>query len=56
MIEVTKHALSSALSAFSRITVSDYLGLPPGPMVVFSGISIFIVVLIVRWVAKYSST
>jgi len=48
-------ALFGALSAFSGLIVSDYLGLPPGPMVVFSGISIFIVVLIVRWITKFSS-
>ena len=49
-------AVFGALSALSGIIVSDYLVLPPGPMVVFSGITIFVVVLIVRWIAKLSST
>jgi len=49
-------AVFGALSAFSGIMISDYLVLPPGPMVVFSGITIFVVVLIVRWIAKLSST
>jgi len=49
--------LSSAfgsLSAVAGILVSDFLSQPPGPMVVLSGVSIFIVVLVVRWMTKYS--
>ncbi len=49
--------LSSAfggLSAVAGILSSDFLSQPPGPMVVLSGVAIFIIVLVTRWVTKFS--
>lgn len=40
------------LSSCSGILLSSYLNLPPGPMVVFSGITIFLAAVIAKWVSK----
>ena len=48
-------AIFGAVSAFSGVLLSAYLGLPPGPMVVFSGITVFIITIIVGWRLKLTS-
>ncbi len=44
-----------AVSAISGILLSDYFDLQPGPLIVISGVVIFIVTIITRWKAKSSS-
>lgn len=47
--------LSSAfggISAVSGILLSDYFNLQPGPLIVLSGVAVFIVTIITRWAAK----
>ena len=44
-----------AVAAFSGILLSDLLSLPPGPMVVFSGITIFAVTIVVNWRMKLTT-
>ena len=44
-----------AVAAFSGILLSDFLSLPPGPMVVFSGITIFAVTIVVNWRMKLTT-
>jgi ABC-type Mn2+/Zn2+ transport system permease subunit len=44
-----------AVAAFSGILLSDFLSLPPGPMVVFSGITIFAVTIVVNWRMKITT-
>ena len=44
-----------AVTAFSGILLSDFLSLPPGPMVVFSGITIFAVTIVVNWRMKLTT-
>jgi ABC-type Mn2+/Zn2+ transport system permease subunit len=51
-------SLFGALSSFSGVFLAGYLNLPtvpPGPLVVFSGIAIFLTVVIIRWVSKFRS-
>jgi ABC-type Mn2+/Zn2+ transport system permease subunit len=51
-------ALSSifgAISAISGILLSSYFSILPGPLVVISGIAIFVAVIIVRWRTKFTS-
>jgi len=48
-------ALFGAANAFSGILLSNYLNLPPGPMVVFSGIAIFAVTIVVNWKMKINT-
>jgi ABC-type Mn2+/Zn2+ transport system permease subunit len=38
-----------AISACSGILFSNYLNLAPGPLVVFSGIAIFLVAVLAKW-------
>jgi len=45
-------ALFGAIAAFSGILLSNFLSLPPGPMVVFSGIAVFAVTIVVNWKRK----
>lgn len=40
------------VSASSGILLSSYLNLPPGPMVVFSGIAVFLGTVLARWKMK----
>ena len=42
-------AIFGAVTAFSGILLSSYLNLPPGPMVVFSGIAIFTITIVANW-------
>jgi ABC-type Mn2+/Zn2+ transport system permease subunit len=44
-----------AVAAFSGILLSDFLSLPPGPMVVFSGITIFAFTIVVNWRMKITT-
>lgn len=44
-----------AVAAFSGILLSSSLNVPPGPMVVFSGIAIFAVTIIVNWRMKLTT-
>ena len=48
-------ALFGAIAAFSGILLSTSLNLPPGPMVVFSGIAIFAVTVVVNWRMKITT-
>jgi len=41
-----------AISASSGILLSSYLNLPPGPMVVFSGIAVFLATVLAKWRMK----
>jgi len=41
-----------AISASSGILLSSYLNLPPGPMVVFSGIAVFLATVLAKWKMK----
>ncbi len=54
--DLSKYALLSAsfglISACSGILLSSYWGLATGPLVVISGIGIFIVTVLIRWKAK----
>jgi ABC-type Mn2+/Zn2+ transport system permease subunit len=42
-------AIFGAVTTFSGILLSSYLNLPPGPMVVFSGIAIFAITVVANW-------
>jgi len=44
-----------AISSSSGILLSSYLNLPeqPGPLVVFSGIAIFLITVLVKWASKF---
>ncbi len=46
-------AIFGAISSISGILLSNYLNFLPGPLVVLSGITIFIAVVIIRWIKKY---
>jgi len=46
---MTLSSIFGAVSAFSGVLLSNYFTLPPGPLVVLSGIAIFGVVLVLRW-------
>ena len=48
-------AIFGAISAFSGVLLSAYLNLPPGPMVVFSGIAVFIVTVVIGWRLKLTT-
>ena len=43
------------VAAFSGILLSNLLSLPPGPMVVFSGIAIFAVTIVINWKTKITT-
>jgi len=45
-------SIFGAVSASSGILLSSYLDLPPGPMVVFSGIAVFLGTVLARWKMK----
>ncbi len=48
-------SIFGAISAISGILLSSYLNVPPGPLVVISGITIFVVAIIIRWRTKITS-
>jgi ABC-type Mn2+/Zn2+ transport system permease subunit len=48
-------AIFGAISAVSGILLSNYFNIVPGPLVVISGITIFMVAVIVRWRLKLAS-
>jgi ABC-type Mn2+/Zn2+ transport system permease subunit len=48
-------AIFGAVSAVSGILLSSYFNILPGPLVVISGIAIFVIVIIIRWRTKFSS-
>ena len=49
---MTLSSIFGAVSAFTGVLLSDYFSLPPGPLVVLSGITIFAIVLLIRWSQK----
>jgi ABC-type Mn2+/Zn2+ transport system permease subunit len=57
--DISRYSLLSmifgAVAAFSGILLSASLSLPPGPMVVFSGITIFAATIIVNWRMKLTT-
>jgi ABC-type Mn2+/Zn2+ transport system permease subunit len=57
--DMTRYSLLSAvfgaIGAFSGILLANYFSLPPGPMVVFSGIAIFAVTIVVNWRMKITT-
>jgi zinc transport system permease protein len=48
-------AIYGLLSAVVGVILSAYLGLPPGPMVVFAGITIFVVTIVINWRLKLTA-
>jgi ABC-type Mn2+/Zn2+ transport system permease subunit len=48
-------AIFGAVSAVAGILASSYLNILPGPLVVVSGVTIFAIVIIVRWRLKIAS-
>jgi ABC-type Mn2+/Zn2+ transport system permease subunit len=48
-------SIFGAISAISGILLSSYFNVPPGPLVVISGIAIFVAVIITRWGTKFTS-
>jgi len=51
---ITLSSIFGLVSSLSGVLLSSYLNLPPGPLVVFSGVAIFIGVLVVRRAIRYS--
>jgi ABC-type Mn2+/Zn2+ transport system permease subunit len=48
-------AVFGAIAAFSGVLIANYLSLPPGPMVVFSGIAIFALTIVINWKMKITT-
>jgi ABC-type Mn2+/Zn2+ transport system permease subunit len=48
-------SMFGAISAVSGILLSSYFNILPGPLVVISGIAIFVVVILIRWRTKFTS-
>jgi ABC-type Mn2+/Zn2+ transport system permease subunit len=48
-------SIFGAISAISGILLSSYFNVPPGPLVVISGITIFVAVITIRWRTKFTS-
>jgi ABC-type Mn2+/Zn2+ transport system permease subunit len=48
-------SMFGAISAVSGILLSSYFNILPGPLVVISGIALFVVVIIIRWRTKFTS-
>jgi ABC-type Mn2+/Zn2+ transport system permease subunit len=48
-------AVFGAIAAFSGVLIANYMSLPPGPMVVFSGIAIFAFTIMVNWKMKITT-
>lgn len=51
----TLSSIFGAISAISGILLSSYFNVLPGPLVVISGIAIFVAVIIIRWRTKFTS-
>jgi ABC-type Mn2+/Zn2+ transport system permease subunit len=47
-------SIFGAISAVSGILMSSYFNILPGPLVVISGITIFVIVIIIRWRKKFT--
>ena len=47
-------SIFGSVSAFSGILSASYLNLPPGPLVVLTGITIFLIAVIIKWLGKIS--
>jgi len=45
----TLSAIFGAMSAISGILLSSYFNILPGPLVVVSGVAIFVIVIVIRW-------
>ena len=45
-------SIFGTISTLSGILLSSYLGLPAGPLIVLSGVIVFAVVVLVRWMSK----
>jgi ABC-type Mn2+/Zn2+ transport system permease subunit len=52
---LTLSSLFGAISAVSGILMSSYFNVLPGPLVVISGIAIFVIVIVIRWRTKFTS-
>lgn len=39
-------------SSFSGILLASYLGLPAGPLIVLSGVTVFLISIVIRWLTK----
>jgi ABC-type Mn2+/Zn2+ transport system permease subunit len=48
-------SIFGAISAISGILLSSYFNILPGPLVVISGITIFVVIMVIRWRTKFTS-
>jgi len=48
-------SIFGAISAISGILMSSYFNILPGPLVVISGITIFVVAMVIRWRTKFTS-
>ena len=48
-------SIFGAISAISGILLSSYFNILPGPLVVISGITIFVIVMVIRWRTKFTS-
>jgi len=48
-------AIFGAIAAFSGVLIANYMSLPPGPIVVFSGIAIFAFTIVVNWKMKITT-
>jgi ABC-type Mn2+/Zn2+ transport system permease subunit len=44
-----------AISGISGVLLSNFTGLPTGPLVVVSGVTVFVVVALIRWATKYTT-
>jgi ABC-type Mn2+/Zn2+ transport system permease subunit len=47
-------SIFGAVSASAGVIASNYLGLPTGPLVVLSGVTVFIIVVLMRWLLRIS--
>jgi ABC-type Mn2+/Zn2+ transport system permease subunit len=51
---VVLSSIFGAISAISGILLSSYFNILPGPLVVISGIAIFVIVIVIRWRKKFT--
>ena len=47
-------SIFGAVSGTSGVLLSNFTGLPTGPLVVISGVAVFVTVALMRWITKYS--
>ncbi len=52
---LTFSSVFGAVSAISGVLAASYLGVVPGPLVVLSGVTIFAVVVLIRWSTKLTT-